>query len=151
VEIIPGRALLLNLPWKERDPHRILGIYAPNSPGDNTAFWESLSQKWNESNLPRLDLLLGDFNVVEEGADCQPAHEDNERTVESLQNFKSSFLLWDGWRATHPTKLSYTCLQTARTTHSRIDRIYVTDKILVSVVNGKYHQPPSERTMTWSP
>ena len=73
--------------------------------------------------------MLGDYNLVEDPIDRLPCHADNMQTVEALQNLKSMFLLHDGWRRTYPTTKAYTYLQKATGSQSRIDRIYVTEKI----------------------
>jgi len=62
--IIPGRALFLSLPWKSDKTLQLLAIYAPNSPTDNTLFWKSLKQIWKSGKLPRVQIMLGDFNLV---------------------------------------------------------------------------------------
>ena len=89
--IIPGRALLLELPWRNRknrnsDPNEarvnILAIYAPNTAQENANFWSILSDKWVEGNLPIPDVMLGDFNVVEEAIDRLPPHRDNTQAAE---------------------------------------------------------------------
>jgi len=71
--------------------------------------------------------MLGDLNIVEDSADRKPPHPDNATAVENLRRLKNYFHLHDGWRKTFPDTLKYSYLQ--GTTHSRIDRIYATEKI----------------------
>jgi exonuclease III len=129
IEIIPGRALLIQIPWHTDLLINILTIYAPNTPADNEAFWNTIHEKWQREHLPKPDIMLGDHNLVEDPIDRLPCHADNAQTVEALQNLKSQLLLHDGWRRTHPTTKAYTYLQKATGSQSRIDRIYVTEKI----------------------
>jgi len=75
-EIIPGRAISLIIPWQRTSRLNVLAIYAPNAPTENVDFWETLERKWLEDNLPVPDILLGDFNLVEEMVDRLPAHSD---------------------------------------------------------------------------
>lgn len=43
-EIIPGRALLVRLPWHTTKIITILNVYAPNAPADNAKFWLDLAE-----------------------------------------------------------------------------------------------------------
>ena len=72
--IIPGRAILLTLPLKNDLTVNILAIYAPNTPQENASFWASLTSTWEEANPPIPDIMLGDFNIVEEALDRSPPH-----------------------------------------------------------------------------
>ena len=128
-EVIPGRALLVQIPWCTGLIIRILAIYAPNTPAENKAFWDTIHEKWQREHLPKPDIMLGDYNLIEDPIDRLPCHADNTQTVEALQNIKSLFLLHDGWHRAYPTTKSYTYLQRATGSQSRIDRIYVTEKI----------------------
>jgi hypothetical protein len=122
-KIIPDRALLIQIPWHTDLLINILAIYAPNTPAENEAFWNTIQDKWQREHLPKPDIMLGD------PIDRLPCHADNAQTVEALQNLKSHLLLHDEWRRTHLTTKAYTYLQKATGSQSRIDRIYVTEKI----------------------
>ncbi|KIJ43326.1 hypothetical protein M422DRAFT_253526 [Sphaerobolus stellatus SS14] len=141
-EIIPGGALLLKVPWRggENDNITILGIYAPNPPTENAAFWEDLKKHWQRKRLTHPDIMLGDFNVVEDSADRHPPHEDAAQSVENLQTLKSFFHVQDGWRRTYPDQLEYTYMQ--GTSHSRIDRIYTREKTYKYSCNWQIHLTP---------
>ena len=136
-EIIPGRALLLELPWKnhkdsnDTDEARvnILAIYAPNTAQENANFWSTLSDKWIDENLPIPDAMLGDFNIVEEAVDRLPPHRDNAQAASKLADFKSFHTLQDGWRHCYPTELAFSYTQVVTQSRSRIDRIYVSTSI----------------------
>ena len=69
VHVIQGRALLISLPWKGESVVNILAIYAPNSPAENAAFWEDLKSTWINDGHPIPNIMLGDFNLVEEAID----------------------------------------------------------------------------------
>lgn len=69
VDIIPGRAMLLTLPWHSDLTITILNVYAPNAHNENQQFWETLELKWVNLNLPMPDIMLGDFNLVEDAID----------------------------------------------------------------------------------
>ncbi|KAH9941470.1 Endonuclease/exonuclease/phosphatase, partial [Amylocystis lapponica] len=146
-EVIPGRAVLATARMRQGEVLTFLGVYAPNSPSDNAQFWIDL-QQWFESH-PRQakpDIMLGDFNMVEDALDQLPMHGDPNGPVDALDDLKSTFRLRDGWRATFPDTKLYSFIQggTAATSmmgsipqrvpssQSRIDRIYVSNAILES-------------------
>ncbi|PPQ81141.1 hypothetical protein CVT26_011105, partial [Gymnopilus dilepis] len=129
IEIVPGRALLMMLPWKGRSLVNILAIYAPNQPQENALFWQSLENKWQDENYPIPDILLGDFNMVEDSIDRLPVHGDNHQSVQNLQSFKELIAVRDGWRNCFPNERKYTFKQASTQARSRIDRIYVTTPI----------------------
>ena len=79
-DIIPGRALLISIPWHANLMLTILNIYAPNAPSDNEKFWKDLQLAFNTNPFPYSDILLGDFNVVEDAIDRLPSHNDNANT-----------------------------------------------------------------------
>ena len=124
-EIIPGRAIRLEIPWQDAWIN-ILVIYAPNSPAENAEFWVTLHDKWVQVNPPMPDIILGDFNLVEEMIDRLPAHADAHRAVDKLRDFKELLGLIDGWRRTNPTVKAYSFTQEATQSQSQIDQIYVT-------------------------
>ena len=133
--IIPGRALLVRIPWQENNSLSVLAIYAPNSPLENKNFWAALDAKWKDENnhLPNVDILLGDFNMVEAATDRLPNRADNGDTVESLWNLKLTLRVSDAWRQTHPEPdVLYTYRQDKKInpSRSRIDRIYLSTPLL---------------------
>ena len=149
--IIPGRALLLELPWRNRknrnsDPNEarvnILAIYAPNTAQENADFWSTLSDKWVAENLPIPDAMLGDFNVVEEAIDRLPPHRDNAQAASKLADFKSLHTLRDGWRHCYPTELAFSYTQVATQSRSRIDRIYVSSPVYKHARNWVIEHTP---------
>lgn len=103
-DVIPGRAMLLTLPWHSDLSLTILNVYAPNAHNENKKFWEDLESKWIDMNLPFPDIMLGDFNLVEDAIDRLPSHVDPAGAAHALDSFRSSLQLQDGWRVTHPTK-----------------------------------------------
>jgi ribonuclease HI/exonuclease III len=128
--LIHGRALLMTLPWHLDLEIKILATYAPNAPSENETFWTTLKEIWQTENLPKPDIFLGDHNIVEDPIDRMPSHSDNSNAVEALCNLRYIFQVHDGWRYTNPTTKEYTFLQQTTGSHSRIDRIYISDKLL---------------------
>ncbi|KAJ7667711.1 Endonuclease/exonuclease/phosphatase, partial [Mycena polygramma] len=125
-EIIPGRAMILNVIQHDGSPLSILGVYAPNPASENAAFWKKI-QEFYEAH-PRLrkpDILGGDTNVVEDALDRQPARNDPDAPVSALDDLKMYLNLIDGWRETNPTTRAFTYHQIQTGSQSRIDRIYI--------------------------
>jgi exonuclease III len=126
-EIIPGRALQITMPWRKELKLTILAIYAPNDSGSNEAFWSEIREKIDPHRKP--DIMLGDFNLVEDALDRLPAHRDHQGATEELANLKSVLNFQDGWRHENPDEKNYTYTQSEQQggAKSRIDRIYVTN------------------------
>ncbi|KAG1790735.1 Endonuclease/exonuclease/phosphatase, partial [Suillus variegatus] len=108
-ELVPGRALLTIIPWHKNTPIRILAIYAPNDALANQQFWELTKLKLR--NLLKPDLMLGDFNVVEDSLDRLPPKTDSANASHSLHQLKSHLQMKDGWRHENLSALSYTFSQ----------------------------------------
>jgi exonuclease III len=131
-EIVAGRALLASIPWHNNEKLTVLAVYAPNRPDENRDFWNTIREKWDEPRIPRPDMMLGDFNFVEAFVDRLPAHDDRPDVVQAFNRLKTRLRLADGWRTLNPGARNYTYLQSQSEgrPQSRIDRIYVSSKIL---------------------
>ncbi|KAK0441752.1 Endonuclease/exonuclease/phosphatase, partial [Desarmillaria tabescens] len=133
--IIPGRAIMIKLPWHSTLTITILAVYAPNDPTENKQFWEELLQIWNEKNLPIPDLMLGDTNIIEDMIDRHPCHNDNTNATNALSELKCLFQLKDGWHETNPTSTAFTYMQIPTGSQSRIDCIYIANELISSCRN----------------
>ncbi|KDQ31792.1 hypothetical protein PLEOSDRAFT_154006, partial [Pleurotus ostreatus PC15] len=135
-EIIPGRALMIKARIHGGKKLSVLGIYAPNSVTENANFWDQIRVYFeSRPNERRPDLLIGDFNVVEDAIDRMPARIERNIATEALDKLKLELRLRDGWRSTYPDSARFTFTQTRirdddTPAMSRIDRIYVTSRIL---------------------
>ncbi|KAF5320474.1 hypothetical protein D9611_010696 [Ephemerocybe angulata] len=142
--IIPGHASLLELPWHGSSTVNILNVYAPSGNSRaNTDFWSALLRKWTQNrSLPRVHILLGDFNVVELKYDRLPPKADPAEPIDALDRFKQHFHLVDGWRQVHgPSKPDFTFSMTnsvGRKQWSRLDRIYLQG----SLIDQSFFEPP---------
>ncbi|KAI9065661.1 DNase I-like protein [Trametes sanguinea] len=128
-EIVPGMAALLTVKWHETRDLRILTVYAPNVPRDSEAFWRELHAR----RLGRVDLVLGDWNIVEAQLDRLPTRAEDEGALEALRSFRSGLNVVDAWRRVHPERREYTYLQAATGVQSRLDCIYVRHAMLADV------------------
>ncbi|KAI5985832.1 Endonuclease/exonuclease/phosphatase [Pisolithus albus] len=107
-EIIPGRAILISMPWYQQERLNVLNVYGPNDPSQNQNFWDEIHDKI--MYLPQPDVLLGDFNIIKDSIDRLPAHTDNANGVNALRSLRTHLNLQDGWQGGRA---------------SRIDHIYV--------------------------
>ena len=71
-EILPGRAAYITMHWHQEKTLTILNIYAPNSTGENQTFWNHLLNAYATGAHKKPDVILGDFNLVEEAVDRLP-------------------------------------------------------------------------------
>ena len=140
-EIIPGRAMLAKIPWHGDRTIKILNVYAPNDTKCNESFWESLNEIIQADQTLKPDLMLGDFNLVEDALDRLPCHSDDASAVAALGELKSDLGLVDGWRQAHPDHCEYTHQHAPNASQGRIDRIYITDDLLRPASEWKIDSP----------
>ena len=130
-ELIPGRALALTLNWHNEQTLTILNVYAPNSLHAHAHFWTELQNKI-DTHPHRPDLLLGDFNLIEDPIDRAPAHEDYEPAVYCLRDFRNTVDVQDIWRQENPTTRLYTYTSPTQSL-SRLDHIYARPRLTKSL------------------
>lgn len=129
-EIIPGRALQISTPWHNNLQIKIMNVYAPNNQSASSDLWKNLQQKFQNNEFPKPDLMLGDFNFVEDSIDRLPCHHDNPNTIESMSNLRNTLNLEDGWRTTFPTEKAYTHTTEPAKSRGRLDRIYASPSVI---------------------
>ncbi|KNZ72546.1 hypothetical protein J132_02703 [Termitomyces sp. J132] len=109
---------------------RCLNVYTPNNPIENSLFWAKIKDKWRQNqNKPKVEVILGDMNLVEEAADHMPAHDDYQPATETLSELKNLFHLTDGWCRENPTTLD-TFYMAGQSIQSQIDQIYIKESSL---------------------
>lgn len=67
--LVPGRALMIVIPWKGDRWLTILNIYVPNDLRETREFWTTIRDGLYTTNLAKPDIMLGDFNLVEDALD----------------------------------------------------------------------------------
>ncbi|EIW62622.1 DNase I-like protein, partial [Trametes versicolor FP-101664 SS1] len=123
--VVEGRAIILTMPWATERTLRVLNVYGPNIPTLNAEFWKDLRQ----ADTGVVDMLLGDFNVVEDGVDRIPAKQDPTQATDALRALVEALRLYDGWRAENPNTKEFTYLHKATGAQSRLDRIYISGRL----------------------
>lgn len=122
-ELVPGRALLLTLKWNNNKKLTILNIYAPNAHHEHPGFWDKIRQKLSELGTQIINLMLGDFNLVEDQIDCSPPRPDDYSATEALRQFRELYHIQDAWRQENPTTRAFMFISNTNSM-SRLDRIY---------------------------
>ncbi|KAF8895866.1 Endonuclease/exonuclease/phosphatase, partial [Gymnopilus junonius] len=129
--IIPGRAMMIKTKWHRDKSIKILTVYAPNDYGENKDFWLQIGEYFRNNPTQKPDIMLGDFNMVENAMDRLPMHGDQEEILNQFDNLKLELRLSDGWHNTFPDHKTFTFTQNNEVhSQSRIDRIYTTNNIL---------------------
>ena len=146
--MIPGRAILTTVPWHGEKSFNILNVYAPNDTKSNEKFWESINDITTSNPQQKPDIILGDFNLVEDSIDRLPCHSDDPLAVAALGNLKANLNLVDGWRRTYPDQREYSHQHIPNTSQGRIDRIYITNDLLESTEEWTIH-PSTIETDHW--
>ncbi|KAJ2955131.1 hypothetical protein NUW54_g14763 [Trametes sanguinea] len=133
-EVIPGRAIQLEVTWRGGDKRHLLCVYAPTSGGqkERGEFFAELGKFYEERpDMPRPDIMAGDFNNTEDPRDRSPPQRREDTSVRCLGELKSKLDLMavDGWRRTNPDKRDFTFFRGTgdAATMSRLDRIYVNE------------------------
>ncbi|KAI0043863.1 DNase I-like protein, partial [Auriscalpium vulgare] len=129
IELIPGRAAVLILQWRENASTTILNAYAPNSPAEHPAFWQTLRDALTTHGVSTIDFMMGDFNLVEDEIDRTPPHPDRQTAVDALRSFRAAFKLQDTWRHDHINHrlFTYRAVRNDNVIQSRLDRIYTSE------------------------
>ena len=69
--LILGRAITLTTKWHQNKTITLTNIYIPNNHMEHSSFWEKIQTKLDHANL-QLDILMGDFNIVNNPIDRAP-------------------------------------------------------------------------------
>ncbi|KAH9032368.1 Endonuclease/exonuclease/phosphatase, partial [Lactarius deliciosus] len=123
VELIPGRAISLNIKWHGSEETTLINIYAPNNKTEHPNFWGELNRERITHRAPQPNFLLGDFNITEDPIDRAPIHQDNQNAIEALHDLWHNLDLEDAWRHMNPKEHCFT--YQANANGVRLDRIYV--------------------------
>lgn len=122
--------ILTTITWHANSKIKILNIHAPNDPGSNKDFWIKINEIMTRNPHQKPNIMLGDFNLVEDSLDRLPCHHDDANAVAALGELKSNMNLIDGWRRTNPDKREYTHQHAPNASQGHIDRIYISNNML---------------------
>lgn len=148
-EIIPGRAAMVTFPWSANKTLTVVNVYAPNAAAANAEFWDKLVEHFNVRGTKKPDVLMGDFNVVEDAADRMPVRNDAAAPVEAFARLRNCLGMEDTWRRAHPLERAYSFVQLSTGSQSRLDRIYVTRPLLPAAADWGIAPPglPTDHQM----
>ncbi|EJD34057.1 DNase I-like protein [Auricularia subglabra TFB-10046 SS5] len=137
--IVPGRVILARLTWHREDKLTVLAVYAPTRRPENHDMWEIIHDCLldDASDLPMPDLMLGDFNFVEDAVDRFPARMSTMDAPAAFQRLKRLLQMSDGWRTTFPSEVEWTWRNHDRSAMSRIDRVYLTRRVMLTTGEWK--------------
>ncbi|KAL4255818.1 hypothetical protein AB1N83_014347 [Pleurotus pulmonarius] len=148
--IIPGRAIWVKVDWNGGETLTVLAVYAPNAASENTEFWKSLTNFFDSHpRLKRPNVVLGDFNMVEDAIDRYPMHADSGPQTTALNELKANLHLVDGWRDANPGSKGYTFHQPNGGSKSRIDRIYIKQNMIQKSDNWRMEHSGIANTDHW--
>jgi len=121
-----GRALAMRIKWADAGDLTILNIYAPNERRQHPTFWAKLEEERIDQRMPKPDLILGDFNVTEDGIDRSPPQENERAATDALRNIRLSWGVQDQWRHDNPSERLFTHkhLNNGKHEYARLNRIY---------------------------
>ena len=142
--VIPGRAILVEIPWNGSKRLRVLNIYAPARNANKAEFWERLLSDINNDETLRPDVIMGDFNLVE---NPEIDRLNNRRGTDptaarnAMTELTTELNMADGWRRRHPGKRGYTFIGSSQ---SRLDRIYTREDIYPWCTDWKIEHPSFE-------
>ena len=129
-EIVPGRVSVLSLKrGGEAHGLKIANIYAPNNMQENADLWRILNNRWSQDTRSRPNVMMGDFNMVEDAIDRLPMRTDDQRATAEFRDLRVLLNVTDGWREENGMERKFTYVQAATASQSRLDRIYATDEI----------------------
>jgi len=134
-ELIPGRMSRLQILTKDENGLDIINIYAPNNNAEKAQFYETVYTILTELEDLEEPILMGDFNFVESAIDRAPQHEDDKNVTENFTKIRKKLELYDGWREHSPLEKQYTFFQETPGSASRIDRIYIHEKLFTYAYN----------------
>ncbi|OJT09005.1 Transposon TX1 uncharacterized 149 kDa protein [Trametes pubescens] len=137
----PGRAASVVFPWAVNRSLTILNVYAPNCSAKNAEFWTELKEHYVGMGAAKPDILLGDFNVVDDPADRIPSRADAAAAVEALAHLRALLGVVDSWRRAHPAERAFSYMQMSTGSQSRLDRIYVSRPLLPAIADWDLGPP----------
>jgi hypothetical protein len=94
--LVDYQVLMATVTWHREHRMHVLAVYAPNNPSDNSAFWDDLLTTIKERVLTKLDIILGDFNVMEDPQDRLLPHADDGAAIMALRSLTAECDVSDG-------------------------------------------------------
>ena len=139
----PGRALMIKLSWASLKEITILNIYIPTTRSQHKDFWEHIEQERQRKRLPKPDFILGNFNMMEDAIDREPASENESAATDALRNVRLAWGIQDQWRHDNPNERAFTHHHIREGSYKfvRLDRIYTKRNLANCLFEWKIHEP----------
>jgi exonuclease III len=103
-KLLLGQALMLKIKWLEACETSLLNVYIPTNQAKQEPFWNEVNTTRRGKHLAHLEIVLGDFNIMEDKIDRVPAHADNKTAAKALRNIRQSWEIQDMWRHAYPNE-----------------------------------------------
>lgn len=107
-KLIEGQVIAIKFKWHENDEIVIINMYTLNNRTIHLEFWEQLDAKRRTKGLRRPDIMLRDFNLMEDIIDRAPMHLDDAKAIKALRNLRQHLGIKDSWRHAFPNERSFT-------------------------------------------
>ncbi|KZP29142.1 DNase I-like protein [Athelia psychrophila] len=136
IEIIPGRAAMITLPWNHDRTLCILNIYAPNDQGDSGIFWTEIINEMDKKKIDSPDIMMGDFNTVEDSIDRLPNKSDpaDDNTYSRLDRIYAT-------NAIHNTASDWDIAKPAIKTDHKMATVGITNPSMPFIGKGRWSMP----------
>ena len=131
--LIPGRAMTLTIPWKNGIKLTALNVYAPNCPKEMRQFWKETQDQLRQPPTTKPDIMMGDFNLVEDALDRIPSSPGDVQAIDCLRETRNAYNLVDGWRRANIDQKGYTWSRESDGAQSRLDWIYIREDFMLEL------------------
>ena len=126
-----GRVIVLEL-CKNTFNFTIVNVYAPTNPTERPHFLDTLLSQLLNLKINNYMIIAGDFNITLEERDITGERGKLRRGRPELYNLIQTLRLKDAFRYLHPTSTDTTFISKTHFRSSRIDHIYVSQRLPVS-------------------
>ena len=120
--------------------YQIIAVYNYNANNTTLKRIQKVTDAIKQVIYPRgNNIVAGDFNFVENDIDRSKKMVIKDKTISRMWNIEMNETeLIDPFRHKNPNKKSWSCISKAFNTGSRIDRVYVSEKLINAVIKYKH-------------
>lgn len=134
--LIPGIASRLRIKVSDDFIIDMLNVYMPNIEKDAIITLKKLIVILATLEDTEYMQIMGDWNFVEFAEDRSPPRRDNQEIVNLMKELRNQHKIVDGWRCSNKEASDFSYIHDVeKGIMSRIDRIYVKNKVLKDFIN----------------